>query len=253
MRKHFTAVPVLGRPRTLLKLTHLILTGGAIALRAALGSAELEDRSFQGLLVLQPCRTLRFERPLQLGVLLLDAGKLLENGVKPGCQRIDIGLTQGQPVKIAGPFGAYLALSQLSFRGRLVLIVGSSQGLQSCLVSLADLLELLYMAPCGGEVDFSYLQRRSRSMISHCSHIEDATLLAPQLRNLSFKLLLAAEIVAGLRGRHRSTRCSPLIHGELLLVTPKLSVKLFDPLLEVLLASLSRNKSFTRLGVVLVL
>lgn len=51
-------------------------------------------------------------------------------------------------------------LGNLGLAGRDILVVSGVQSCKSCLVRLADLLELLYVAPSCREIDLCHLQGR---------------------------------------------------------------------------------------------
>lgn len=55
---------------------------------------------------------------------------------------------------------SYLVSSDLSFSGRLVLVMRSVQSRQGGLVGLADLLELLHVTASSGQIDFGHFQSR---------------------------------------------------------------------------------------------
>lgn len=132
----------------------------------------------------------------------------------------------------------YLAVCELVLGRRLVLVERGIEARQRDLVGLADILELLDVSTSGRKVDFSDLQGR------------------PELSNLLFKLLFAAEIGVDRGGGRCSSggrRGASFVNTELLLVALELLGEVRDTVLEVLLAGFGPNEGLTCPGNLLVL
>lgn len=139
----------------------MVLTRGAVTFRVLLRCAELDDRILEDLLVVGPGSPLRVEQPLKFAVLGIELCQFLLYRSEFLLDSLVFALQSGFINDDASADKrnlTHLMSRDLGLSRTLVLLVRNIKTVQGCLVSFADLAELLDVAPRRSKIDFSHLE-----------------------------------------------------------------------------------------------